>query len=168
MIRRLLLVGLLLVTAFVGKDALARPEQGLGALPGAPPPIAPTGVGDTAHLTPALHRAIVRAIAAAGAEGVDLTITSGWRSAAHQQELYDQAVRKYGSPEAASRWVLPPASSAHVRGQAVDVGPKSAAAWLESNGVRFGLCRRYDNEYWHFELLAATPGSTCPQREPHA
>ncbi len=28
--------------------------------------------------------------------------------------------------------------------------------------------RRYDNEYWHFELLAAAKGSHCPAREPHA
>ena len=64
--------------------------------------------------------------------------------------------------------MLPPARSAHVRGQAVDVGPKAGAAWLEEHGVRFGLCRRYDNEYWHFELLAAAKGSACPRRQAHA
>jgi len=68
----------------------------------------------------------------------------------------------------ARRWVLPPGESAHVRGGAVDVGPESGARWLEQHGVRFGLCRRYDNEPWHFERLAAAKGSTCPRREPHA
>ncbi len=28
--------------------------------------------------------------------------------------------------------------------------------------------RRYDNEYWHFELLAAAKASHCPAWEPHA
>ena len=64
--------------------------------------------------------------------------------------------------------MLPPAESEHVRGEAVDVGPEEGARWLRRNGVRFGLCQRYDSEPWHFELLAAAKGSTCPAREPHA
>jgi D-alanyl-D-alanine carboxypeptidase len=134
----------------------------------APAPVAPTGTGDTGHLTPALQRAVRLAIDAARADGVDLAVTSGWRSAAHQQQLYDEAVAKYGSPEVARRWVLPPGESAHVRGEAVDVGPPAAARWLETNGVRYGLCRRYANEPWHFERLAAAVGSRCPPLEPHA
>jgi LAS superfamily LD-carboxypeptidase LdcB len=115
-----------------------------------------------------MARAITRAIAAAAADGVDLHITSGWRSRDEQERLYEQAVRKYGSPAAARRWVLPPEESAHVKGEAVDVGPRSGAQWLEDNGVHFGLCRRYDNEWWHFELLAAPVGSVCPPRQPYA
>ncbi len=170
MIRRLGLVVLLGVTGVAGQRALAggshvpHPRQVTAEAPG----VAPTGSGDTDHLAPRLHRAVIRAVAAAAADGVDLSVTSGWRSAEHQQELFDAAVRKYGSRREASHWVLPPGQSAHVRGEAVDVGPQAGATWLQDNGVRFGLCRRYDNEYWHFELLAATPGSSCPQREPHA
>lgn len=54
-----------------------------------------------------------------------------------------------------------------MKGQAIDVGPASGASWLEGNGVRLGLCRRYDNEPWHFERLAAAKGSSCPPREAH-
>lgn len=133
-----------------------------------PQPVAPQGVGEVEHLTPAMARAINRAIAAAAAAGVELRVTSGWRSRAKQQRLYDEAVAKYGSPAKARRWVLPPEESEHVNGAAVDVGPASGARWLEEHGVRFGLCRRYDNEYWHFELLARAKGSACPAREPHA
>ncbi|MDQ1711803.1 MAG: zinc D-Ala-D-Ala carboxypeptidase [Frankiaceae bacterium] len=131
-------------------------------------PVAPTGVGDVEHLTPALKRSVDRAIEAARAEGVALAVTSGWRSAEHQQRLFDDAVRKYGSRTVARQWVLPPSESAHVRGEAVDVGPPSGASWLETNGVRFGLCRRYANEPWHFERLAAAKGSRCPTLQPHA
>jgi D-alanyl-D-alanine dipeptidase len=35
---------------------------------------------------------------------------------------------------------------------------------LEANGYRFGLCRRYENEWWHFEPLVA-PGTQCPALE---
>ena len=124
---------------------------------------------DTDHLDPALHRQIDRAISAAAADGVELGVTSGWRSPAEQERLYQAAIRTYGSPAAAAQWVLPPDRSAHVSGAAVDVGPRAGAAWLETHGARFGLCRRYDNEWWHFELLAPTDGSgVCPARAPHA
>jgi LAS superfamily LD-carboxypeptidase LdcB len=131
-------------------------------------PVAPTGVGDTSHLKPALQRAVDRAIAAAAADGVELQVTSGWRSRDEQAQLFADAVRKYGSAERASHWVLPPDRSEHVRGAAVDVGPPSGARWLERHGVRFGLCRRYLNEPWHFERLAAAKGSVCPAMEAHA
>ena len=135
---------------------------------GDPVPVAPEGVGDVTRLTPAVRRAVDRAIAAAAAEGVELRVTSGWRSAARQQQLYDQAVAKYGSPAKARRWVLPPEESEHVQGAAVDIGPVAGARWLDQHGVSYGLCRRYDNEPWHFELLAPHKGQPCPAREPHA
>ena len=64
-------------------------------------------------------------------QGVELLVNSGWRSRAHQERLYEEAIAKYGSPEVARRWVLPPDESAHVQGKAVDVGPPAAARWLE-------------------------------------
>jgi hypothetical protein len=35
-------------------------------------------------------------------------------------------------------------------------------------GVRFGLCRRYANEWWHFERLAPAIGQRCPPLERYA
>ncbi len=119
-------------------------------------------------IDPALSRALGKAQTAARAAGLDLQVTSGFRSTATQQRLYGQAIAKYGSPEMARRWVLPPTESAHVKGQAVDVGPRAAAAWLEKRGVRYGICRRYVNEWWHFERLAPAIGQPCPALEPHA
>jgi D-alanyl-D-alanine carboxypeptidase len=134
---------------------------------GVPAVTVPVGTGAVSRLTATMRRSIEKAIAAAADDGIDLHVTSGWRSAAHQQRLYDDAVAKYGSPEVARQWVLPPAESAHVRGEAVDVGPVEAAAWLERHGERFGLCRRYANEPWHFERLAGAKGSRCPTLEAH-
>lgn len=164
--RRLLVAAVVpaLVTA-----ALALPRDGDAALSQSmPPPQAPTGVGDVSGLTPSMRRAVARAIEAARADGVELRVTSGWRSAEHQRRLYEGAIAKYGSASVARRWVLPPDESAHVRGEAVDIGPAAGAAWLETYGVRFGLCRRYANEPWHFERLAPAVGSACPALEPHA
>jgi hypothetical protein len=44
---------------------------------------------------------------------------------------------------------------------ALDINYPAGAAWLESNGARFGLCRVYGNEWWHFEGVIA-PGQPCP------
>lgn len=100
--------------------------------------------------------------------GHSLRITSGWRSVAYQQKLFDRAIKKNGSAAAASKWVLPPEFSMHPWGLAVDInygaGKKTGAAWLEANGYKFGLCRRYENEWWHFEPLVA-PGQPCPALE---
>lgn len=157
----------LLATALLLRPQPAAPAP---AQPSAsdPAPDVPAGVGDVEHLDPRLRRAVERATAAASEHGVELHVTSGWRSAARQQQLYEQAIAKYGTPARARRWVLPPEQSQHVAGLAVDVGPATGAAWLDEHGVRFGLCRRYDNEPWHFERLAAAKGSVCPPREPHA
>src|SRR5215470_8230874 len=51
-----------------------------------------------------------------------LTISSGYRSPIRQAELYDAAVGKYGSPEAARKWVAPPGRSQHNFGMAADLG----------------------------------------------
>ncbi|HET6988202.1 MAG TPA: M15 family metallopeptidase [Kribbella sp.] len=118
-------------------------------------------------LSPKLKARLTKAIAAAKADGVTIRITSGRRSAAKQQRLLNEAIKKYGSYKLATRWVLPPKYSAHVLGKAVDIGPAAAMTWLNKNGWRYGVCRRYDNEPWHFEALTA-PGTKCPPREPHA
>lgn len=130
---------------------------------------APTGndVG-TEGLDAQLTRAITRARDAAAKDGVTINIVSGYRTAATQQQLYDAAIKKYGSAAEARKWVLPPQDSAHVEGKAVDVGPYAAASWLQKNGVQFGLCRRYANEYWHFEVLAPAKGQKCPALEANA
>ena len=135
-----------------------------------PPPtgVAPVGTGNVGKLDASLRHAFAVAQRDAAAAGVDLHITSGWRSHDEQAALFAAAVRKYGSPEAASHWVLPPGKSAHERGEAIDVGPAAGAAWLDAHGVHYGLCRRYVNEPWHFELLAPAVGQRCPALEPYA
>ncbi|WP_421742399.1 M15 family metallopeptidase [Cellulomonas sp.] len=116
-------------------------------------------------LSPELEQRFAAAQEAAELAGVPLTLTSGWRSAAEQQALVDDAVERYGSIEEARRWVLPPESSAHVQGTAIDVGPTDGALWLGEHGFELGLCRTYANEIWHFELLD-DGATTCPELHP--
>ena len=57
------------------------------------------------------------AATAAAADGVTMTITSGWRSPQFQQELLDDAIATYGSFAAARQYVQTPERSKHVLGQ---------------------------------------------------
>ena len=82
-------------------------------------------------LDPALLGALRRAEADAPC-GVEIVVESGWRSPEHQAQLLREAVSKYGSQEEAARWVASPETSPHVSGDAVDIGPPDAAAWLSA------------------------------------
>ncbi len=114
-----------------------------------------------ARLAPVLREAVQQAASDARAEGVTLRVNGGWRSARYQRVLLRRAVKTYGSIEVARQYVLPPAESKHVTGEAVDVVPSDASGWLAEHGAEYGLCQIYANEPWHFEL-ATTPGGACP------
>jgi D-alanyl-D-alanine carboxypeptidase len=113
------------------------------------------------NLDPDLRSAMQDAARDAISDGVPFVITSGWRSAAYQQHLLDEAVQEYGSAEAAGEFVLSSEKSMHVTGNAVDVGYTDANSWLSQHGADYGLCQIYANEMWHFEL-ATGPGGDCP------
>ncbi|CAM5618670.1 MULTISPECIES: D,D-peptidase/D,D-carboxypeptidase VanY-N [Streptomyces] len=107
---------------------------------------------DLTGLTDGTRAAFSAARAAAlWRHGQLIGLTSGYRDPLVQQRLFDNEVRRAGSPAAARRLVLPPEESRHVKGTALDVRPFEGARWLEEHGARYGLYRTYDNEWWHFE-----------------
>ncbi|QFG68209.1 M15 family metallopeptidase [Ornithinimicrobium pratense] len=115
-----------------------------------------------AKLDPALLSALRQAAQDAAGEGVQLQVNSGWRSAEYQEQLLREAILEYGSAEEAARWVATPGTSAHVSGDAVDIGPWTAAEWLSEHGAGYGLCQIYRNEPWHYELRPEALGDGCP------
>jgi zinc D-Ala-D-Ala carboxypeptidase len=114
------------------------------------------------RLDPGLLDALRRTATDAAADGIGLRINSGWRSPEYQQQLLRDAVAEYGSPAEAARWVATAETSAHVSGDAVDIGPSSAAAWLSEHGAAHGLCQIYSNEPWHYELRHEAVDDGCP------
>ncbi|CEA06912.1 D-alanyl-D-alanine carboxypeptidase [Arthrobacter saudimassiliensis] len=114
------------------------------------------------NLDPALLGALRTAATDAAAAGVGVVVTSGWRSPEYQERLLDDAVIRYGSEQEASRWVATAETSAHVHGDAVDVGPYTAIDWLAVYGSAYGLCQTYANEPWHFELRPEAATQGCP------
>jgi len=140
-----------------------QPRASLGEADGAVPAgttVFDDAVPGVAKLDPALLSALRRATTDAG---IAFVVDSGWRSAAYQEHLLEEAVAKYGSQAEAARWVATPDTSAHVSGDAVDIGPSGAAAWLSEHGAEYGLCQIYRNEPWHYELRTDAADRGCPR-----
>lgn len=115
-----------------------------------------------AKLDPVLLDAVRRAATNAASDGVNFVVNSGWRSAAFQDQMHREAVASYGSEAEASKWVATAGTSAHVTGDAVDIGPSAARTWLSAHGAEYGLCQVYSNEPWHFELRPEAIDGGCP------
>lgn len=133
-----------------------------------------------------LHRSAAEAYAGlartAWARGLSqnlLLLTSGYRSSAHQRRLWNNALRRYGSPTAARRWVAPPGSSAHQSGRALDfyLGSSNnsrnvkvlrrtpAFRFVQANAEDFGFYP-YCREPWHWEYNPpATVSTPRPRRQ---
>ena len=118
-------------------------------------------VPGVAKLNSDLLGALRQAATDAASDGVEFVVDSGWRSAAYQEQLLQEAVSKYGSEEEAARWVATPETSPHVSGDAVDLG-SDAADWLSEHGAPYGLCQIYANEPWHYELRPEATSQGCP------
>ena len=113
-------------------------------------------------------------------DGVSIIPVSGFRTFAYQEALFLKAVAKYGSEEAAVRWVGRPGHSEHHTGLAVDLGEEDSPAcdveppfedtrafrWLQDHAARFGFELSYpcDNprgvhyEPWHWRFIG-TPAA---------
>jgi zinc D-Ala-D-Ala carboxypeptidase len=115
-----------------------------------------------ANLDPDLLGALRQAATAAADAGIEFLVDSGWRSPEYQEQLRQEAVSKYGSEEEAARWVATADTSPHVAGDAVDIGPSDATAWLSEHGAEYGLCQIYGNEPWHYELRPEAGDHRCP------
>jgi zinc D-Ala-D-Ala carboxypeptidase len=144
----------------------ALPERGaLGEADGAVPDgttVFDDEVPGVVNLDPGLLRALRQAATDAAGDGVEFYVDSGWRSPAYQEQLLRDAVSKYGSEDEAAKWVATPSASPHVLGDAVDIGPPDARAWLSQHGAEYELCQIYGNEPWHYELRPEAVDHGCP------
>lgn len=87
----------------------------------------------------------------------NLRVMSGYRSPQRQAQLYADALQKYGSPEAARKWVAPPGNSQHNHGNASDLKflNDQAREWVHANAANYGLAFPLSNENWHIEVAGA-------------
>lgn len=101
---------------------------------------------DGAGMRPDVAAAFDRMAAAAGADGIGLTVVSGFRSDAEQAALF----AAHPDPT----WVAPPGQSLHRCATELDLGPDVAYAWLAANASRFGFVQRYSWEAWHYGFVS--------------
>ena len=151
----------LVVAALIGRIAWQTAGQADGAVPAGATAF-DDDVPAVANLDPDLLEALRRAATDAARDGVTIVVNSGWRSPAYQRRLLHEAVSRYGSKRKATRWVAAADRSFHVSGKAVDIGPSDATAWLFKHGAKYGLCRTYRNEPWHYELRPNSANGGCP------
>ncbi len=120
---------------------------------------------------------------AAQSEGVSLQACSGYRSHAHQQELFDRKIRNYTRSglsyldafRIGSYSVIIPGTSEHELGMAVDIvtpgytalnegfANTQAGRWLKNNAFKYGFILRYPKgkeyitgiifEPWHYRYV---------------
>jgi hypothetical protein len=115
----------------------------------------------------AQFRAALQGLISTAPKGIreQLQVFSGYRSPTKQAELYNRALEKYGSPQAARQWVAPPNRSQHNKGMAADLKYLSpqAKAWVRENAPVHGLSFPLKNEPWHVELATArNPNAAKP------
>jgi len=86
-----------------------------------------------------------------------ILINSGARSFQKQKQLWEAALKKYGSESKARKWVAPPGKSNHNHGVAADLYYATPAArdWMHENAADFGLYFPLSNEPWHVEPIGS-------------
>jgi len=131
-------------------------------------------------------RALLDLMAQARNDGVAIIPISGFRTVAYQDTLFRKAVAKYGSEDAAVRWVGRPGHSEHHTGMVVDLGEEEspvcdveppfeqtrAFRWLQDHAARFGfeLSYPHDNpqgvhyEPWHWRFIGTPEAKQVFQR----
>jgi len=111
-------------------------------------------IGGKAIAKPTGH-AFLRMQAAAQAAGVQLSLTSGFRTMAEQTRLYNcyKSKRCNNGNLAAA-----PGYSNHQNGLALDL---STSSWLARNASKFGFVRTVSKEAWHYEFHGKDPGGPC-------
>jgi hypothetical protein len=132
-------------------------------------------VSGTEGLTDAFSQRLTQMILDARAQGVDLGVGSGYRSYEKQKRLWEQALKKYGSPEKARKWVAPPGGSFHNKGLAVDLNANGqflgkdannkATEWAHANAKKYGLHFRMGHEPWHIEPIEKTKSNSDKEDE---
>jgi hypothetical protein len=113
------------------------------------------------HLDPDLLGALRQAATDADGEGIEFYVTAAGvprvpGSAASRGPLRVQVRRGSSSVGCHS------GTSPHVSGDAVDIGPSDAAAWLSEHGALYGLCQIYRNESLALRAAPRSIDHGCP------
>jgi D-alanyl-D-alanine carboxypeptidase len=150
------------------------------------PKVALAVTGEAAQLNSTTAAAAERMFAAAAADGVTMTLASGYRSYATQTVTYNGYVSSQGRA-AADTASARPGHSEHQTGWAFDIGDgggacsfqpcfaeQPAAVWAKANAHRFGFVVRYPwmqhtttgyfYESWHLRYIGVEAATDMRKR----
>lgn len=126
-------------------------------------------------------------VEAAREENIDFVMTTAYRSYGFQSILWDNAVERYESEEAANNMVARPGESEHQSGLAVDIssaendyqlnedfGSTEAGKWVAEHAAEYGFILRYPAdktditgygfEPWHLRYVGSTAAKQITQQ----
>jgi hypothetical protein len=98
-------------------------------------------------------------------DGIDLHISSGFRTWAEQEYFYNCYLNQNCNN---GNLAAPPGYSNHQSGHAFDLNTSvnGVLTWLNNNGARFGFERTVSSEPWHWEWWGGGPGGGPCQGQP--
>ncbi len=159
------------------------------------PRVERTVAAERVRLRPDAAAAVEKMFADAAADGVGLTLVSGYRSFEEQAATYNHWVGQYGDKAQADEVSARAGHSEHQTGLAFDIGQADgtctlvlcfrdteAARWTAKHAARYGFILRYPQghhevtgfsaESWHFryvgaEIAAAMEAAGTPTLEEH-
>ena len=119
-----------------------------------------------------VEKALRKMASAAKEDGINLVVSSTYRSYDYQKNLYERNVRQLGK-EVADRESAPPGASQHQLGVAVDFGSitddfaqTKQGRWLASNAGKYGWSLSFPDGYedvtgyrwecWHYRYIGVT------------
>jgi LAS superfamily LD-carboxypeptidase LdcB len=119
--------------------------------------------GRAIKLTGEAEQGLLKILDIAKSKGIRVEVFSSYRSVEHQRELFNKAIKKYGSAAKARKWVAPPGHSRHNFGKAIDVhmyrnGKKISQKEFDSLIAQAGMYRPMSWEGWHIEPLSTRKG----------
>jgi D-alanyl-D-alanine carboxypeptidase len=154
-----------------------------------------TVAAERVRLRPDAAAAVEKMFAAAAADGVGLTLVSGYRSFGEQAATYNHWVGQYGNEAQADEVSARAGHSEHQTGLAFDIGQADgtctlvlcfrdteAARWTAEHAAEYGIILRYPQghhevtgfsaESWHFryvgpEIAGAMKAAGTPTLEEH-
>lgn len=141
------------VSSFDGGGKVSSAGSTTGYVSGQATRINLANVGDGETMRTDAAKAFQAMQSAAAKAGVSLSATSGFRSMAEQQALYQKYLN--GTGNLAAR----PGYSNHQGGVSMDTGGvngygTAAYSWLRSNASRYGFKNDVAGEYWHWTYNA--------------
>jgi hypothetical protein len=124
--------------------------------------------GSLTGLKPEFAEQLQKMIADAASQGINLGISSGFRTYEQQLALYNADIAKHGGM--ASGMVAAPGTSIHEKGMAADLTRDPAAlAWAAANAAKYGAYfpmndpNKHPFEPWHIEMMGSRgAGSGAP------